>query len=392
MTNIDRVPRRGAEMASAQPTIACLSHLRWDFVYQRPQHLLTRAARRHRVLYVEEPKLDAETAFMEIRRDRSGVTIAIPHVSASSPVSVLRELFDQLLRSEESDQVVLWYYTPMALQFSDHVRPCAIVYDCMDELSAFAGAPSELPALEQQLLMRADLVLTGGYSLYCSKRALHPNVHECPSGVDVAHFAAARQFRGEPADQAGIPKPRIGFFGVLDERLDRGLLAAAAAQAPGWQFVLIGPVTKISPADLPRAANLHYLGPKSYEELPQYISGWDVAMMPFAMNAATRYISPTKTPEYLAAGKPVVSTPIADVVRTYGDRGLAHIAGTPDAFVQAIRDALCEPAATRQALADAHLASQAWDQIWARVAERLRAAIIDRWLKTHPAATHLSLA
>jgi glycosyltransferase involved in cell wall biosynthesis len=395
MNNSERVTRRGAQAIPApapQPTIVCLSHLRWDFVYQRPQHLLTRAARHHRVLYVEEPKLDAETAFMEIRRDRSGVTIAIPHVSASSPVSVLRDLFDQLLRSEESDQLVLWYYTPMALQFSDHVRPCAIVYDCMDELSAFAGAPSELPALEQQLLTRADLVLTGGHSLYCAKRALHPNVHEFPSGVDVAHFAAAKRARGEPPDQSVIPSPRIGFFGVLDERLDRGLLAATAAQAPGWHFVLIGPVAKISPADLPRAPNLHYLGPKSYEELPQYIAGWDVAMMPFAMNAATRYISPTKTPEYLAAGKPVVSTPIADVVRTYGEVGLAHIAGTPDAFVQAIRDALCEPAARRQALADAHLASQAWDQIWARVAERLRAAIIDRRLKTHSAETDLSLA
>lgn len=384
MNNTERVSRWGTQMVPtplAQPTIICLSHLRWDFVYQRPQHLMTRAARHHRVVYVEEPKLDAETAFMETRKDRSGVTIAIPHVSASSPGSVLRELFDKLLRSEESDQLVLWYYTPMALQFADHVRPCAIVYDCMDELSAFAGAPPELPALEQQLVMRADLVLTGGHSLYCSKRALHPNVHEFPSGVDVAHFAAAKRVRGEPADQWAIPKPRVGFFGVLDERLDRGLLAATAALAPGWQFVLIGPVTKISPADLPQAPNLHYLGPKAYEELPQYIAGWDVAMMPFAINAATRYISPTKTPEYLAAGKPVVSTPIADVVRTYGDGGLAHIAGTPDAFVQAIRDALCEPAARRQALADAHLASQAWDQIWARVAERLRAAISDRRLK-----------
>jgi glycosyltransferase involved in cell wall biosynthesis len=388
MNNIDGIARGGAAIPApaAQPAIVCLSHLRWDFVYQRPQHLLTRAARHHHVVYVEEPKLDAETAFMEVRKDRSGVMIAIPHVSPSSSASVFRELFDTLLRSEATDQVVLWYYTPMALQFSSHVRPCAIVYDCMDELSAFAGAPPELPALEQQLLVRADLVLAGGHSLYCSKRALHPNVHEFPSGVDVAHFAAAKRVRCEPADQSAIPKPRAGFFGVLDERLDRGLLAATAALAPDWHFVLIGPVTKISPADLPQAPNLHYLGPKLYDELPQYIAGWEVAMMPFAMNAATRYISPTKTPEYLAAGKPVVSTPIADVVRTYGDVGLAHIAGTPDAFVQAIRDAVCEPPARRQALADAHLASQAWDQIWTRIAERLRAAIIDRRLTTHAAA------
>ena len=266
MNNIDGIMRGGAAIPApaAQPTIVCLSHLRWDFVYQRPQHLLTRAARHHHVVYVEEPKLDAETAFMEVRKDRSGVMIAIPHLSPSSSASVLRELFDTLLRSEATDQVVLWYYTPMALQFSSHVRPCAIVYDCMDELSAFAGAPPELPALEQQLLVRADLVLTGGHSLYCSKRALHPNVHEFPSGVDVAHFAAAKRVRCEPADQSAIPKPRAGFFGVLDERLDRGLLAATAALAPDWHFVLIGPVTKISPADLPQAPNLHYLGPKLY--------------------------------------------------------------------------------------------------------------------------------
>jgi UDP-galactopyranose mutase len=395
MNNLERVNHRGERLvpaAPAHPMIVCLSHLRWDFVYQRPQHLLTRAARHHRVLYVEEPRRDGSTAFMEIRQDRSGVTIAIPHLSASSPASVLRELLDELLRSEDRDHLVLWYYTPMALQFSDHLRPCATVYDCMDELSAFAGAPPELPALEQQLLTRADLVLTGGHSLYCSKRALHPNVHEFPSGVDVAHFAAAKSVTAEPADQSAIPTPRIGFFGVLDERLDRGLLAATAALAPGWHFVLIGPVTKIDPAELPQAPNLHYLGPKSYEALPQYIAGWDVAMMPFAINAATKYISPTKTPEYLAAGKPVVSTPIADVVRTYGAVGLAHIAETPDAFVQAIHAALCEPATRRQALADAHLASQAWDQIWARISERLRAAIIERRLKADPAAAHARLA
>ncbi len=386
-SDVRAYPTRAASL-----TVVCLSHLRWDFVYQRPQHLLTRAARHHRVMFVEEPKRDAVSPFLELRRDRSGVTIAIPHISPSSPIGALRQLFDDLIQAEKCDQLVLWYYTPMALQFSDHVRPCAVVYDCMDELSAFAGAPPELPALEQELLARADLVLTGGHSLYRSKRALHPNVYECPSGVDVAHFAIARHFKDEPADQSSIPTPRIGFFGVLDERLDRRLLAATAALAPGWHFVLVGPVAKIDAADLPRAENLHYLGPKTYDELPHYIAGWDVAMMPFAMNAATKYISPTKTPEYLAAGKPVVSTPIADVVRTYGDAGLAHIAETPEAFVRAIRGALCEPAAARQALADAHLASQSWDQIWKRMDERVRAAVRARQTRPVVAAIHSSPA
>jgi UDP-galactopyranose mutase len=376
----------------AQLTIVVLSHLRWDFVYQRPQHLLSRAARQHRVLYVEEPKRDATTTFMELRQAASGVTILVPHLSASSTVSDQRRLLDQQLAHEDSRNLVLWYYTPMALAFTDHLLPRAVVYDCMDELSAFAAAPPELPAAEAALLQWADLVLTGGHSLYAAKQRLHPNVHECPSGVDVEHFAVARHIRTEPSDQSALPKPRIGFFGVLDERLDRELLGAVAAQAPGWHFVLIGPVTKIDPDELPRAANLHYLGPKSYEDLPSYIAGWDVAMMPFALNAATKYISPTKTPEYLAAGTPVVSTPIADVVRTYGEVGLAHIADTPERFVEAIREALIQPAAPRIERADAFLATQSWDGIWARVSQRLRAAIIDRCRRCDPAHAWSSTA
>ncbi len=371
------VPARPARL-----TIVSLSHLRWDFVYQRPQHLLTRAARHNRVLYIEEPKRDTDAAFMEVRDDASGVRIAIPHLSVSSPIGVMRALLDDLLRTENLENLVLWYYTPLALQFSDHLKPCAVVYDCMDELSAFAGASPELPAAEEALLKRTDLVLTGGHSLYTLKRRLHRNVHEFASGVDVEHFASARHVHEDPPDQSAIPRPRIGFFGVLDERLDRELLASIAARAPGWHFVLIGPVTKIDPVELPRASNLHYLGPKSYEDLPRYIAGWDVAMMPFAMNAATRYISPTKTPEYLAAGKPVVSTPIADVVRTYGDDGLARIAGTPEEFVESIRGAMCEPFGRRMERVRAHLAAQSWDHIWTRISERLRAAVIDRRLNS----------
>jgi glycosyltransferase involved in cell wall biosynthesis len=373
---------RAVSARHADLTIVSFSHLRWDFVHQRPQHLLTRAARQHRVLYIEEPKRDAGAAFIEVRDDASGVRIAIPHLPDSAPVSVLRALLDELLRTENLDNLVLWYYTPMALEFSDHLRPCAVVYDCMDELSSFDGARSELPAAEEELLNRTDLVLTGGHSLYCAKRHLHYNVHEFPNGVDVEHFASARQTQGDPPDQSAIPMPRIGFFGLLDERLDRDLLASIAAQAPGWHFVLVGRVTKIARGALPHAPNLHYLGPKSYEDLPRYIAGWDVAMLPFAINTATRCISPTNTPEYLAAGKPVVSTPIADVVRAYGDAGLARIAGTPEEFVTSIRDALCEPFGRHVKRVHAHLSTQSWDQIWARISERLRAAVIDRRLKS----------
>jgi UDP-galactopyranose mutase len=372
---------RGGRTRPAWPrslTIVVFSHLRWDFAYQRPQHLSTRAARQHRVLYVEEAKRDAQSPFMEVREHASGVRIAVPHLTAASTVADLRDLLDQQLADVNSEHLVLWYYTPTALPFSEHLDACAVVYDCTHEPSALAGSSPGLAAAEARLLARTNLVLAGGHSLYVSKRRLHPNVHEVPGGVDVAHFATARRVITDPADQALIPRPRIGFFGVLDERLDRDLLAWIANEAPDWHFVLIGPVARIDPGDLPTAPNLHYLGPKAYDDLPAYIAGWDVAMMPLAMNTATRFISPTKTPEYLAAGKHVISTPIADVVRAYGDVGLVYIAETPELFLRGIDNALAHPPARRLEQVDALLATQSWDVIWARAWERLRAAIMDK--------------
>jgi len=362
------------------------SHLRWAFVYQRPQHLLSRAARTRRVFYVEEPRPAAAHPCIETTRDPSGVTIVTPHVAHDAGQVELRALLDFFLSAQKLDHYVAWYYTPMALHFTAHLRPAATVYDCMDELSAFAGAPPALKEAELALLARADLVLTGGHSLYLAKRALHPNVHEFPSSVDVPHFATARHPTPEPADQAGIPHPRIGFFGVIDERLDRELLAASARRCPGWHFVMIGPTAKIDRATLPVEPNIHYLGGKSYGELPAYIAGWDVAMMPFARNEATRFISPTKTPEYLAAGKPVVSTSIADVVRPYGDERLARIADTPDDFVAAIREALCDRPADWLPRADAFLASNSWDLTWSRIDEQLHAVPMRQRTIDRPAA------
>ena len=372
--------------------IVCFSHLRWDFVYQRPQHLLSRAARSRRVFYIEEPRAGAQSARMETIRDPSGVTIAVPHLPSKSDLVVLQTMIDFFLSAHEVSHFVAWYYTPLALHFTAHLRPVATVYDCMDELSAFAGAPPGLREAERTLLARADLVLTGGHSLYLAKRNLHANVHEFPSSVDVAHFAKARDSRRDPVDQAHIPGPRIGFFGVLDERLDRDLLAAVAAQRPEWHLVMIGPVAKIDVADLPTAPNLHYLGAKTYAELPAYIAGWDVAILPFARNEATRYISPTKTPEYLAAGRPVVSTSIADVVRPYGEEGLVRIADTPADFIVAVGDALAERHADWLPRADAFLAGTSWDLTWERIAERLRAAVVTRPLVSRPAPPMLTTA
>jgi len=242
-------------------------------------------------------------------------------------------------------------------------------------LSAFKGAPEALRFHERELMRLADVVFTGGHSLYEAKRDKHPFVHAFPSSIEREHFMQARTRTEDPDDQKKIAHPRIGFFGVIDERFDVALIDAVAAARPQWQFVMLGPVTKIDPASLPQRLNVHYLGSKKYEELPRYIAGWDVAVLPFAINEATRYISPTKTPEYLAAGKPVVSTPITDVIRPYGQMDLVRIAGTPEEFIAAIEDSLKPEATSKEWLerVDQFLAQTSWDQTWSAMSE-----LIDR--------------
>jgi UDP-galactopyranose mutase len=248
----------------------------------------------------------------------------------------------------------------------------------MDELANFRNAPPRLRKLEAELLRRADLVFTGGRSLYEAKRGQHRSAHCFPSSVDVEHFGQARAAGPDPIDQLGIPAPRLGFFGVIDERMDLELLEAVARARPDWQLVMLGPVVKIDPESLPRLPNIHWLGGKPYKELPRYIAGWDVALLPFARNEATRFISPTKTPEYLAAGKPVVSTSITDVVRPYGEAGLAAIADTPAEFVSAVERVLAEDGTARQARVDELLAEMSWDRTWFAMQELIDAAITQR--------------
>ena len=368
--------------------LICFAHLGWDFVYQRPQHLMSRFARNGRVFYLEPPVFDAPNPRLVVDARHGGVRVVTPHLPPAlnqvplaaalgedGVVDSLHPLIDRLLIEQGIHDFIGWYYTPMALNATRHLRSLVTVYDCMDDLAAFADGPPAMPALEQELLARADLVFTGGYSLYEAKRALHPRVYPFPSGVDAAHFAQARDGLPDPADQAAIPHPRLGFYGVLDERLDLDLIAGVADARPEWHQVIVGPVAphKFDPALLPHRPNIHYLGMKSYDELPAYLAGWDVATMPFARNRATRYISPTKTPEYLAAGKPVVSTSIRDVVRPYGEQGLARIADTPAEVVAAVEGTMGEDASRRLREADAFLAGLSWDRTWADM-DRLIAA------------------
>jgi UDP-galactopyranose mutase len=353
------------------PDVICLSHLRWNFVFQRPQHLMVRFAKNRRVFFVEEPLFeDIEAPAISVDM-HDGVSVVVPRLprgfDGNQVLAAQRAALDDLIERAGLTRYVLWYYTPQALRFSEHLRPAVVVYDCMDELSAFKGASSDLPELEQRLMARADVVLTGGQSLYEAKKSRHPNIHAMPSSVDVMHFASARHGADDPPDQRNVPGPRLGFFGVLDERLDIPLLAGLAEARPDWHLVMLGPIVKIDPADLPRRDNIHYLGSKPYAELPRYIAGWDVALLLFARNDATRFISPTKTPEYLAAGKPVVSTSIRDVVKPYGEQGLVSIADTVPEMVGACEAALCEPRNGRQVRADAFLRGMSWDATWQRI-------------------------
>ncbi len=334
---------------------------------------MSRFARLHRTIFFEEPLFDEDSshAWLETRIEQHQLLICTPHVphgtSDERVLELQRKLLDDFIETQRIDPRVLWFYTPMALQYARHLDGSVVVYDCMDELSAFLNAPAELRALESELLDRADLVFTGGQSLYEAKRDLHPSVHAFPSSVDAEHFAKARSATSEPADQASIPPPLLGFFGVIDERLDLTLLAMIADERPDWQLVLLGPVVKIDPSSLPQRPNIHWLGQKSYDELPSYLAGWNVALIPFALNASTRFISPTKTLEYMAAGKPIVSSAIHDVVRPYGEAGVVAIADH-DTFVRAIEKALrSRDDRAEQIAADAIVAATSWDRTWRKM-------------------------
>jgi UDP-galactopyranose mutase len=366
--------------SNKRTTLLCFSHLRWDFVFQRPQHLMSRFAKAMPVIIWEEPVPAAagDGPSLDVRpaKDCANITVVTPQLPEGLEVAaqrtILKGLLDQFVSATEG-RLIRWYYTPMMLPFSRHLDTVGCVYDCMDELSAFRFAPAELLDLERELLEAADIVFTGGYSLYEAKKKRHGNVHPFPSSVDRAHFGKARGGIADPADQADIARPRLGFYGVIDERIDLDLLDAVAAARPNWQLVMVGPVLKISEDELPRRENIHYLGGKTYAELPAYLGNWDVAMMPFAINEATRFISPTKTPEYLAAGKPVVSTPIKDVKRQYEKLAGVMIAGKAEQFVEAAERALALTQGNGEWLAevDLALADMSWDTTQARMAALL---------------------
>jgi UDP-galactopyranose mutase len=366
--------------------LVCISHLRWDFVWQRPQHLLARLARTYRVFFVEEPI--AVPAHEPLRLDQyvwtgsQGETVTV--LRLMQPMEHLRwighgdDLTDQTYRNllikelaqQEVKQPLVWLYTPMADGFAEVLSPTTLVYDVMDQLSAFKGAPAELADRERAMLRRADIVLTGGTSLYRDKAPYNANTHLFPSGVEIEHFAGHNGL-GMPDDLRALPRPILGYFGVIDERMDLELLAKMAAEHPQWSIVMIGPVIKIDFHELPHAPNLHFPGMRAYGELPAYLAHFDVALIPFAVNDATRYLSPTKTLEYMAAHKPVVSTPIPDVIELYGD--VVRVGNTHDEFIAHVETALrANDAPQRLPKERALLRQNTWDAIALSIASILR--------------------
>ena len=362
----------GQDGAVAPLPVVCFSHLRWGFVWQRPQHLLTRIAKSHPVYLVEEPEIHASSAkpHLLVSRD-TGVTILTPILPESvhpdggfntrNNATIQSLLSADFLSELGVSDVIAWYYTPMAYgALPSGVNPTVTVFDAMDELSKFRGAPKALRDQERVLMRAADLVFAGGPSLHEARKFRHPRAFCFPSGVEAAHFRS----NGDqcPTDIADLARPIVGFYGVLDERIDFDLVRSIADAQPDWSIVMIGPLAKISESDLAHRPNIHYLGMRSYDELPRYLEHFDAAILPFAINEATRFISPTKTLEYLAGGKPIVSTPIKDVVGLYGS--VTEVASAAETFVEAIHRLWNESANERAARAERSeqiLAQHDWD-------------------------------
>jgi UDP-galactopyranose mutase len=370
-------------LKSSHRDLLCFSHLRWNFVYQRPQHLMSRFAKNFRVFFIEEPRFHSNSDALSISLSEEKVWVIVPMLDENrdtelSLITRQKILLDRLFVEKKIDKFVAWYYTPMALKISSHLRPQVTVYDCMDELSAFKFAPVELKLLEAELFKKADVVFTGGHSLYEFKKQSHQNIHPFPSSIDKDHFSKARTIMAEPTDQQDIPPIRFGFYGVIDERFNIELIATVARQRPNWQFVLVGPVVKINESDLPRASNIHYLGAKSYNQLPEYLSGWDIALIPFEKNESTQFISPTKTPEYLAGGRPVISSSITDVVHPYFDKDLVYIADTAEEFIRVAETELNKNKEEKQAWlqrVDDFIAADCWNTTAGRMISHVQTCI-----------------
>lgn len=377
------------------------SHLRWDFVWQRPQQILSRLAVEHPILFVEEPLYHASNkARLDITHPYANVVRVVPHLNSDSAhdydgaMEIVRDLLQEklhndLLLRQTFYQRVLWFYTPMPVTImAGEFDEKGIVYDCMDELAQFKNAPTELRDREKLLLKKAQVVFTGGRNLYESKSRLHDNVHFFGCGVDIDHFGKARHPETTiPEELKDIRTPIAGYFGVIDERLDYALIERLAREHAEWTFAMVGPVVKVSTSILPQAPNIKWLGQRDYKDLPNFVKAYDVCLMPFALNEATQYINPTKTLEYMAAHKPILSTAVPDVVKNFAP--IVQIARTQDEFVQKLSSTRHLPKSTLAAgLRMAREAS--WEAIVDNIKHLIKTSVSKR-IVTHPPRSKLAL-
>jgi UDP-galactopyranose mutase len=359
--------------------VLCFSHARWTSAMERPGQLMARCAQHHRVFFVEEPIIDA--TYTEITKVAPNLWRVVPHLGEGKSDQELLSLWREqllLLRAERSiERPILWYYTPAAIAVSRHLPRVLTVYDCTRDL-ATSGAPPELLACERELIAQSDLVFVTGHALYAQKCNQHPRVYNVPSGIDLSYFARARQKAPIPADQAPIPGPRIGYCGVIDQRIDWRLVREIAELRPKWQFVFLGPVAPRTRVHLPALRNVHYLGAKSQQEVLEYVSDWDAAMIPFVVDEVTRTLSPNKTLECLAAGKEIVATPLPDVVEPFARMGLLQVASDAEGFVCALEAALRGDVRASPALRDAYLAQRSWSSAFQRIHGLVMSALAAR--------------
>jgi glycosyltransferase involved in cell wall biosynthesis len=363
------------------------SHLGWDWVWQRPQQFLSRLSKSHPVLFIEGPQPDERVRATRVTMreitdfpDIVVVQMKIPAALWSNGSWVDKErrrAVQSLLAGplgRKFAQPVQWFYDPMAVTaFAGHLDERAIVYDCMDELSLFRGAPAELVRRERELLALADVVFAGGPKMWKAKRALNPNCFCFGCGVDEKHFARARSARlARPSDVVYLPRPIFGYIGVVDERVDYELIAKLADAASG-SVVIVGPSTKVDTKTFPQRANLHWLGGRDYAELPSYARAFDVCMMPFAMNEATRFINPTKALEYMATGKPIVSTPVEDVVAQFSS--VVTIARNATEFIAACERVAANPPRQQIERGLERVRRNSWESIVAQLEEHIADAL-----------------
>lgn len=384
----DRSAAPDASLAQTAPIIA-LCHLSWDWVWQRPQQYLSRLSRTHRVLFVETYCSDVPATRVDLRiaDNHPNVTICAMHLPASRWADgkfidrERRRALQRTLAQELSgrfDDAILWFNDPMAVTaFAGHLDESLIVYDCMDELSQFKGAPPALLERERDLLEVADVVFCGGRKMRDRRLRHNSNCHFFGTGVDCRHFGSALSPRTAVAPAiAKLNGPVLGYFGVIDERIDYDLLATLADADPTWHIAMIGPVCKVDPAQFPQRPNLHWLGGQPYAQLPAFTKGFSVALMPFALNEATEYINPTKALEYMAAGRPVVSTALDEVKSNFSS--VARIAKSHEQFVALCRSEVDSPSRTRLARGLRLAAENTWEANVAKMEAHVAAAFVER--------------